>query len=298
MNNQDFFNLLFDPGEHTCFAKFAGGTKVYPITAHNDVLPWVQFFSINPIHPTKDLNPTEDYHSEDKPRRCDKNVTVYRNILIEMDTIPLKDQVALVQNMGLPYSTATYSGGKSIHWIISLVHPVSDEKAYRKLVERVQKALGGKAVVDQANKNPSRFSRFPGAIRVDKDNAVQKLFKVKSRVDNDVLEAWLLSKGVKEVEPIKPNRPIGGYDNLHNVEYNNQINKNRHMNGFTLNFVMFGAPEGERNLSLFKAACDMFKCGYDEDEVYDRLKTPSGLDRHEVKQTIKSALRRVEADQE
>lgn len=61
---------------------------------------------------------------------------------------------------------------------------------------------------------------------------------------------------------------------------------------------MCGAPEGERNISLFKAACDLFKCGYNEDEIIDKLERPSGLDNQEVVRTIKSAIRKVENDQD
>ncbi len=298
MNITDFFYTLFDENEYTSFARHQQGTKVYNIDeTHEAVAPWAVLFCINPLHGSKDLNPTEDYHAEDKPRRADANVLKYRNILIEMDSIPVEDQAIFIQKVGLPYTTSVFSGGKSIHYIISLQTPIESEKAYRKLVERIHRALGGKTVVDVACKNPSRFSRFPNGLREDKNNAVQELISVGERIDNLVLEEWLLSKGVKEIEE-RSQRPVGGYDNLTAHEYNNTISKTRAMNGFTLNFIMCGAPEGERNLSLFKAACDLFKCGYDEDEVYDRLEGPSGLERIEVARTIKSAQRKVENEQD
>ena len=174
MTNSDFFYTLFNEGEYTSFARHQRGTKVYDIdNTHESVASWVVFFCINPLHGTKDLNPIEEYHTEDKPRRADANVVVYRNILIEMDSIPVEDQAEFIEKTGLPYTTSVFSGGKSIHYIISLETPIESEKAYRKLVERIHKALGGKSVVDVACKNPSRFSRFPNAQRPDKDNAVQ-----------------------------------------------------------------------------------------------------------------------------
>ncbi len=298
MTNSDFFFTLFDENEHTSFARHQQGTKVYNIDEeHEKAANWAVLFCINPLHPTQDMKPTEDYHAADKPRRADVNVVKYRNILIEMDSIPVEDQKEFIEKIRMPFTTATYSGGKSVHYIISLETPIESEKAYRKLVERIHMACGGKTVVDVACKNPSRFSRFPNALRHDKDNKKQDLLIVNERVPNADLEAWLLSRGVKdEPEQSKTNRPVGGYDNMY--QPNNQINKNRAMNGFTLNFSMCGAPEGERNLSLFKAACDLFKCGYEEDEVIDRLEGPSGLGRDEVKRTVKSAQRKVESEQE
>ena len=212
-----------------------------------------------------------------------------------MDSIPVEDQKEYIEKIGMPYTTAVFSGGKSIHYIISLETPITDEKAYRKLVERIHRACGGKTVVDVACKNPSRFSRFPNARRPDKGDTVQTLITINDRVLNDDLEHWLQSKGVMEVEE-KPTYKVGNKE--YSGEYNNQINKNRAMSGFTLNFIMCGAPEGERNLSLFKAACDLFKCGYEFDEVVDRLEGPSGLDHQEVDRTIKSAQRKVESEQE
>ena len=145
--------------------------------------------------------------------------------------------------------------------------------------------------MDVACKNPSRLSRIPDAYRADKDKT-QTLLSVLSRVDNRRLEEWLNSKGAKEQENSPKSLIVG------ERSYNNTINSNKPMNGFTLNFIMCGAPEGERNLSLFKAACDLFKCGYSEDEIIDKLERPSGLDNQEVVRTIKSAIRKVESDQD
>jgi len=283
----DFFYTLFDENEHTCFSENQLGTKIYDIDSKcEEVHKWATFFSINPINPTTDMKPTESYHNVNKPRRADVNVIAYRNILIEMDSIPVEEQNDFIKGIGMPYTTAVFSGNKSIHYIISLVTPVADEKTYRKLVERVYKALGGKGIVDVSCKNPSRFSRLPNAYRADKDKTQELLF-VGERIENSTLDSWLNSRGAKEIEET-PN-------SLNSKRtYSGSVNKNTPMNGFTLNFIMCGAPEGERNSSLFKASCDLFKCGYTEDQIIERLEKPSGLDSNEVAATIKSAIRKVQ----
>src|SRR5580692_10877466 len=96
---QDFFSVLFDEGESTCFSWDAKGTKVYPISSADPAK--FAFFCINPLDPDKDNFPYEKYHRADKPRRCDKNVMKYRNILIEMDNIELKAQVEKMKEVGL-----------------------------------------------------------------------------------------------------------------------------------------------------------------------------------------------------
>lgn len=290
-NINQFFDLLFDPGESTSFGKFKEATKVYPVSSHSQHLDWVNLFCINPLHPTKDLNPYEDYHHEDRPRRCDKNVLVYRNILIEMDSIPLKEQMEHIQNLGMPWSAATYSGGKSIHWIISLEDPITTEKEYRKVIERLHKALGGKAYVDVACKNPSRFSRFPNVPRHDKDGKQQSLYKVQTRIKLADLVAFIDSKVPPEDDYCER------YAEATGRSYKSTSQSSGILNGFTLNFIMMGAPEGERNQSLFRAACDMAKCGYDIEDAEARLEGPSGLTGLEVRRTIKSAYHKVQSEQ-
>lgn len=277
MNNL-FFETLFDENESTCFAKVAKGTRVYPISTHPTMTD-NEFFCINPLHPTKDLNVTEEYHSEDKPRRCDKNVVVYRNILVEIDTLDIDSQLLLINDSGMPYSTAVYSGGKSVHFIISLETPCVDEAAYRKLVERLYRALNKVRpnTIDQANKNPSRLSRFPSTYRADK-NKSQKVIKILERINNSLIEGWIFD--------------LIGEDKVSEHKTGEYVSSGV-MNGFTLNFVMFGAPEGQRNSDLFKASCDLAKCGYNQDAAYNLLAKPSGLDDNEVTRTIKSAFNKV-----
>lgn len=287
MDNITFFATLFDPDEYTCFASHIKGTRVYSVEQQLDKAhTWASFFCINPLHPTKDLNPTEEYHNVDKPRRADHNVIVYRNILVEMDSVPLDQQEGFIKNTGMPYSSAVYSGGKSIHYIVSLETPLLTETEYRDLTERVYKALGGKSVVDTSCKNPSRLSRVPNAFRYDKQQ-YQKLIHVGERIKNSDLEAWLVSKKVHKKEE-KLNLKVFSDQSEPATYVSNGV-----ISGFTLNFIMFGAPQGERNSSLFRAACDMFKCGYCDDDVYARLSGPSGLDNQEVLRTIKSAKNKV-----
>ena len=58
----------------------------------------------------------------------------------------------------------------------------------------------------------------------------------------------------------------------------------------TLKFIALGAPDGEWNGALFKAAKDLMEQGYDEDGAIELLEKPTGmLDNQDLK-TIKSAF--------
>lgn len=277
MTASSFFSVLFDVDELTCFTDTAKGTSVFPVF---DYCGAVQFFSINPLD-NKDNNPTEPYHAADKPRRADCNVVKYRNILIEMDSVPVNEQLALIKEYGIPFSTAVKSGGKSVHFIISLQEPVKTEKEYRQLTSAIYQAI---KEADKSCKNPSRLSRFPNAYRSDK-NARQELLYVGDRVPYQSLVEWLESRGVSLEEAPVYNTPT------------NYI-VTGHLNGWTLNYLMFGSPQGERNSSLFKAACDYARNNFEFETALSRLKTRAlqdGLSEAEIQQCVKSAYSRVRA---
>lgn len=94
----------------------------------------------------------------------DRNVTAFRFALVESDVLPIQEQLAAYQKLELPIACLVHSGGKSIHAIVHIDAP--DESEYRKRVLFLYSFLSAHGlVVDQANKNPSRLSRLPGADR-------------------------------------------------------------------------------------------------------------------------------------
>lgn len=287
MENTDFFNILFDKDQSTSFSEHFKGTKVFPVSNHLSHSS-SNFFTINALHPTQDLKPTADYHSPSIPRRADHNTVCYRNILIEMDKIPLKEQMQLMLKIGVPWSTAVYSGSKSIHFIISLETPIQDESTYRRLVERLYRAMGGSDIVDTANKNPSRFSRFPNAIRSDKGNKTQYLVSVKKRVPNDLLISWIEGKIGIDV-PVTIEAKV-------KQTYIYSPGETGHLSGRTMNTLMSGSVPGERNRALYMAACDFANCNYEIDIAIEKLELAIGADYHETSRICKAAYNRVESD--
>ena len=91
----------------------------------------------------------------------DANVTAYCFALIEFDAVTMDLQLSLLARLPLPVNAILTSGGKSVHaWV--RVSPVAE--AYREKVNELL-ALLKPFGVDQSNKNPSRLSRLPGAMR-------------------------------------------------------------------------------------------------------------------------------------
>lgn len=95
------------------------------------------------------------------------NVTDYRYALVESDSTDLSTQNTIIRELELPVAALVYSGGKSIHAIVKV--EASNAEEYRKRVQYLYNVCKKNGLeVDKQNKNPSRLSRMPGAIRRNK----------------------------------------------------------------------------------------------------------------------------------
>jgi hypothetical protein len=254
--SKDFFSLLFNSDEQTCFSPDAYGTALVPVATPSTS---AVYFSINPLHTD----------------RRDSNVLSYRNILVEMDKVPLDEQLQLIKELEVPYSAITYSGGKSYHVIISLAEPCASRADYDQLVNRVYRKIGLDKV-DKSCRNPSRFSRVPNVVRPD-TGKVQSLEKLYYRIPRSELESWLPA----DIPKLPPT-------------INSKFKPSP--NGYTLAFIKNGAAPGEWNPKLFAAACDLTRCGYSADEIVHKLSKPTGyLDRTDLR-TIESAITTASKD--
>ena len=93
-----------------------------------------------------------------------ENVTSFRYVLVESDTIPVDEQEKLFRKLELPIATLVHSGGKSIHAVVHIDAETYDE--YKKRVDFLYDYLEKNGVtIDKQNCNPSRLSRMPGVTR-------------------------------------------------------------------------------------------------------------------------------------
>lgn len=258
-----FWNTLFDDGEWVNIVKDVKGTHVIPISwlkedrneraskPHN-------FFCINPLT---------------QFGRKDTNVTCFRNILIEFDTIPAHEQWNL--RYTIPYSTLVWSGNKSYHFIISLEEPCKDMKEYKELVKRIYDKLPG---CDRSTANPSRLSRTPDAVR--DTGHKQTLMNVKYRITRSRLEDWLGPElKTEEYNPVI-RAPMG-------------LGKKRLLPTRVLAFIEYGANEGGRNRALFTNACELFRANYDKEEIIEIAMKVLDLPVIEIRQCVESARKAV-----
>ena len=266
-----FYNTLFDQDDHTCFADSAYGNTLYPVAEVDEAEPYyekLQYFSINPMTPGA--------------TRADANVVKYRNFLIEFDNLSLEDQLKHVKLMKMPYSTVTFSGNKSYHFIISLETPLKNRDIYDQAIKWIYNILGNG--VDTKNKNPSRFSRVPGGTNL-KTSAEQELIKVNGRIKNEKLQAWIMAH--PECEP----QAVPDYEKVTPSDQADYIL----LSTWTRYLLDNGIYEGKRNDTFYKMAYDFQDAGYTLEEalseVFSHPNVISDLSPDEIKRCFCSAYK-------
>lgn len=92
------------------------------------------------------------------------NVTDFRYALVESDSMEIEKQNAIIRELELPVACLVHSGKKSLHAIVKIEAGSYDE--YRRRVDYLYNVCRKNGLdVDQQNRNPSRLSRMPGAVR-------------------------------------------------------------------------------------------------------------------------------------
>lgn len=194
---KEFFEVLFNSGEGVCTGNaYAVEVSKYPKEG--------EFFCVNPLDAHRDhAFFLGDNYNEYSPRRADLNVTCFRNLIFEMDSLPLDDQLRIFRNSDIPFTSIVYSGGKSYHAVLSVeggvcgdTHTLSGVDTYKNIWSRLAAKLDKEAVklgysypdgkssfIDHACKNPSRLTRYPGMVR--SNGNVQQLVQLTERMDKE-----------------------------------------------------------------------------------------------------------------
>ena len=115
----------------------------------------------------------------------DEDVTAHRFMLIESDKLPEDLALSFYAALTLPVAAILASGGRGPHAWVRLDCATDEE--YRRQVAHILEKLRPFGI-DDGNKNPSRLSRLPGALRQigarlpsvpdegDKDGGQQRLY--------------------------------------------------------------------------------------------------------------------------
>lgn len=166
---QNWAFQLFRVADFICVGENAFATAVTKFNPHG--LNRYEFFSINP------LSPTDKTDKGGEGRRADLNVSNFRTFLFEVDCLPLDEQLDIFTNCGIKFTSITYSGGKSVHALLTIndlnlePHNLDSIALYKsvwqQLASHIEKSAGKEGIIDAACKNCSRLSRVPNSLRRD-----------------------------------------------------------------------------------------------------------------------------------
>lgn len=182
------------------------------------------YFAINPIDQLTNRN-----ERGDKTLRAAMNVTAFRNFLFEIDSLDIYEQEPLVRYLHskLPFAQVTYSGGSSLHAIVSVAdtlpfQPHTEDgialykQAWRALntylTELASAHLGEDCpgrVFDPSCKDPCRLSRTPNAMRPDTDRLQAELEGFGGLVSSDQILGLMQRYNLDSIS-VAP--PSVGYD--------------------------------------------------------------------------------------
>jgi hypothetical protein len=141
----------------------AGKGIVKTANAWNDLIGLDAQLDGGPAGSFVRINPVKDADGKDA------SITAYRHVLLEWDTGTKEEQRARIARSNLPVTAIVDSGGKSVHAWVRV--DAKDRAEYDARVAQVF-ALFADCPPDKQNKNPSRFTRLPGAHRGEAKQAL------------------------------------------------------------------------------------------------------------------------------
>ena len=113
------------------------------------------------------------------------NVTKFKHVLVESDSMPLDKQIEIYKRLELPISTLTLSGSKSVHALVKV--DAEDADQYKERVKTIFKACTDQGLIlDGQNKNPSRLTRLAGCERKGKEQSLLAI-----NIGKNSFEEWV-----------------------------------------------------------------------------------------------------------
>lgn len=227
-----------------------------------------------------------------KASRADDNVSAFRNFLIELDFSSLEDQYKyIVEELEVPFSTCTFSGSKSLHFIIALTESLANEEEWRVKAELLLKLI---SKADQKNKNPSRFTRIGGGWRPDTQSS-QDVIETRARIELAQLDEWMRARP-NYWKILKNLDRCERYVALNNIKNNSNDGVNSIMSKIGRAFLKGEVLPGSRNQALFVTTCDLVRAGEQEEAIRSKLVPIAlqiGLSLRESNVTISSGIRKA-----
>ena len=167
-----FFETIYDLTDNVnvvCQHEISDGNKARPLGGGKTLSAdeWVKWIDEKGVAQSAAgawirPNPCAPKGSGGSGAYTDSDIVAFKFMLVESDVLPMEVQLALYLKSKLAVAMMTTSGGLSAHAWVRIA--AKDESEFSLLAGKILTALAPFGV-DKANKNPSRLSRLPGAIR-------------------------------------------------------------------------------------------------------------------------------------
>lgn len=191
-----------------------------------------------------------------------------------------------LRECGLPEPSLVILSGHGVHVYWRLESPLADLAAWTRLQKNLILLLGCDPVIH----DPPRVMRLPGFVNTKPPAApcfVVEADPIRKWQPNDFPTPPAASSGPRSRNK-RGSPTCKGTDSA----------KHKPLCRNSLEFIVSGASNGERNSRLFKAAADMHGCGYSQAEAEAKLTPPAmqaGLGDEEIRATVESAYSKPRA---
>lgn len=127
------------------------------------------------------VNSLSGFPNDQGSFRSNSNVKRYSFALVESDSLPLEQQIALMRGLRLPVKSLVFSGGKSIHALVDVARipggeSVKDQSTWDLIVKKNFFGQVAPLGFDKATSNSARICRLPGLLRSDTGKFQQLLY--------------------------------------------------------------------------------------------------------------------------
>lgn len=190
-----------------------------------------------------------------------ENIAEFRNFLIEIDDRSLRAQEGLIEKrLNVPWTTKTFSGGKSLHYIISLENSLDNLEEYRYYSDLIYAIV---KVMDPRCSNANRLTRLAGSTR--QNGALQELKAVRKQIKLEELKKWCFEE-----------HSVATAAYITEMELRKEKFKNQQkgvLSKATQELIQYGRMSNDesRHDALVRAAVNMVHAGLTFKEIEDNL---------------------------
>jgi hypothetical protein len=277
----NYLSALFEPTDLVEVRLLPGGRKLFAVARD-----WPGKF---PELVFANIEGGQDVYAGVNPRfregGTEQDVACARCLFADWDDVEPDDACKLIADRKLPVPTLTVHSGHGVHAYWKLVEPVTDLGLWRRAMERLTVRAGSDAKI----KDPPRIMRLPGLLNLPDERkgegAAVAVTIIGSNLEAVYRVAEVAGEDKGEAARSAPAVAVASLPS-------NSVDRYARLSRATMQFIVAGAADGERQTRCFHAACDMFGNGFSLSEIEAKLIPAAiacGCAEHKARQAVRSA---------